>query len=108
MAEGRAELVLCTTPDGEVAERLAKLVVGEGLAACVSIIPKVRSVYRWQGEVHIDDEHQLLVKTWSTRRDALIARLAEAHPYDVPELIALPIESGFAPYLSWIEASTES
>ena len=99
-------LVLCTVPDEEVAERLAKGLVGARLAACVNVVPAIRSFYRWEGEVRDDAELLLVIKTHPDRYAALEAWLLDAHPYDVPEVIALPIEQGWARYLGWITAET--
>lgn len=101
-----AEIILSTTPTMEIAERLAEGLVRERLAACVNIIPQIRSIYFWEGEVRRDEELLLLIKSRSERRDALFAYLAEHHPYDVPEVIALPITSGSASYLRFIETNT--
>lgn len=101
-----AEIILSTTPNMEVAERLAEGLVRERLAACVNIVPQVRSIYFWEGEVHRDEELLLFIKSRSERRDALFAYLAEHHPYDVPEVIALPITAGSASYLRFIENNT--
>ncbi len=102
----KAYLVLVTAPPGEAAERLARALVEERLAACVNRVPGLRSVYRWQGEVVEDEEVLLLVKTSEDRLDALLARVPELHPYEVPEVVAVPIERGHPPYLAWLEAST--
>jgi periplasmic divalent cation tolerance protein len=103
-----ARVVLVTVPSREEGERIAEAVVGEGLAACVNIVGPIRSVYRWQGEVCRDDEHLLLMKTCRDRYGALETRVLELHPYDVPEVIALPVEEGAVPYLSWIDAQTRT
>jgi periplasmic divalent cation tolerance protein len=95
-------LVLNTCPDAACAAFIARTLVSEGLAACVNRVPGVMSTYRWQGAVHDDAEVLLLIKTTAQRLEALRARLLELHPYDVPELIALPIERGHAAYLAWL------
>lgn len=100
-------VILCTAPDTEVGARLARGLVGAKLAACVNLVPGLRSFYRWQGEVHDDPEVQLLIKTRAERFDAVAAWIDEHHPYDVPELIALPITSGSGAYLSWMAEQTE-
>ena len=99
-------LVLCTAPDPEVAADLARKLVDAELAACVNILPQIRSFYRWQGEVHDDAEVQLLIKTRESRFGALEEKLRAEHPYDVPEVIALPIVAGSEPYLEWLVAQT--
>lgn len=100
-----ARLVLSTAPAGE-AERLAEHLVEERLAACVSLLPGVRSVYRWRNTVHNDPETILLVKTDVARLEALGERLAELHSYDVPELLVLAPEGGAASYLAWLAAES--
>ena len=101
-----AELVvLVTVPSREDGERIAEALVGEALAACVNIVGPMRSIYRWQGEVCRDDEHLLLIKTTRERYLALEARVKALHSYDVPEVVALPIETGSAEYLAWVKKS---
>lgn len=94
-------LVLCNCPP-DSADGLARAVVEARLAACVNVLPQVRSVYRWEGEVCVDEEVTLLIKTTASRLSALTEALVEAHPYDVPEVIALPITEGHQPYLDWV------
>lgn len=96
-------LVFSTCPDIEVAESLAGMLVAEKLAACVSILPGARSIYEWQGKVEREDELILMIKSRSDRLPQLERRLLEEHPYELPELIAVPIEEGLEPYLSWID-----
>lgn len=98
--------VVTTVPDRETAERIAQLLVERKLAACVQIAGPIRSVYRWQGQVEGADELVLTVKTRHSAFDALKAAVLEAHPYDVPEIVALPIVAGHAPYLQWIDENT--
>lgn len=101
-----ARVVLCTVPSAEVGEQLARLLVEARLAACVNIIAGVRSIYRWEGEICEDGEHLLVVKTQQDRVQALRERLAEAHPYSCPEIIALEVSAGHLPYLEWIGQQT--
>jgi periplasmic divalent cation tolerance protein len=98
-------VVLVTVPDATVAETLAEALVGEGLAACVNIVPQVRSIYRWKGAVERDDELLCLVKTTRDGFERVRARVVALHPYEVPEVIALPVETGHAAYLAWLAAS---
>lgn len=98
-------LCLCTCPDAASAQQLAETLVGERLAACVNRLPGVLSTYRWQDEVHADGEELLLIKTTAACFEALKARLLELHPYELPELIALPVERGHAAYLDWVRAN---
>ena len=98
-------VVLCTVGSAADAERIARAVVEEGHAACVNVIPGVSSFYRWKGEVAREEEWLLVMKTTAARFEALREAVVKAHPYDVPEVIELPIERGHAPYLEWIDAS---
>jgi periplasmic divalent cation tolerance protein len=106
--DDRPLLVLVTAPaEGDVAERLARGLVEARLAACVNLVPGLRSFYRWQGEIADDLEVQLLIKTHEGRFDALVAWVQNHHPYEVPEVVALPIERGAAPYLAWLRDETD-
>lgn len=98
-------VVFCTCPDVETAERLAQCVVEERLAACVNLVPGLRSVYKWEGEIHRDSEVLLLIKTTAARLPALTERLVALHPYSVPEVIATPVIAGAEPYLAWVEST---
>lgn len=100
-------LVITTCPDMAVAEALAASLVGERLAACVNILPGARSIYEWQGRIERDEECVLLIKSRSDRLAQLEERLLEQHPYELPELIAVPIEEGLGPYLSWINTQLD-
>jgi periplasmic divalent cation tolerance protein len=104
-AEDPLALVLMTAPDAAVAARLGEALVAESLAACATIVPSVTSIYRWQGAVHTDAEAQVLLKTQHARVPALLRRAAELHPYDVPELLALPVEASAA-YGAWVREMT--
>ncbi len=99
-------VVFVTAPDVEVAERLARGLVEERLAACVNLIPGIRSFYRWEGAVQDDAEVLLVVKTRTDRLEALASRLQELHPYELPEILGLPVIGGSQAYLDWIR--TES
>jgi periplasmic divalent cation tolerance protein len=96
----------CTCPDAASAERLAEALVAERLAACVNVLPGVRSVYRWQGALERADEVLLLVKTTRGRLDALVARLPALHPYELPELVAVEAAGGLPAYLDWVADAT--
>jgi periplasmic divalent cation tolerance protein len=101
-------LVFCTAPaSGDAAAELARGLVEAKLAACVNLIPNVRSFYRWQGELQDDQEVQLLIKTRAEHFDALSGWIREHHPYDEPEILALPITAGSGSYLQWLFAQTE-
>jgi periplasmic divalent cation tolerance protein len=99
-------LCYCTCPNAETAQELAQHLVGESLAACVNLLPKVTSVYRWEGKVTTDSEVLLLIKTTESRFPALKARLLELHPYEVPELIGVPVALGHEAYLDWVRNET--
>jgi periplasmic divalent cation tolerance protein len=94
--------VFSTFPNAEVASSVARTLVDERLCACVNLVPAIRSIYRWQGAICDEVEVLALIKTTEDRLAALEARLVELHPYDVPELIALPVAGGHAPYLAWV------
>ncbi len=98
-------MLLVTAPEGPAAEALARTLVGEGLAACVNRMPGVRSTYRWQGQVQEDAETLLVIKSTAAAYPALERRIRELHPYETPEVIALPIVRGSQPYLEWLDAS---
>lgn len=98
-------LVLCTCPDAASGERIARALVEERLAACVNRVPGLTSVYRWQDAVESAAEELLLIKTTRDAFPALQARLLALHPNTLPEVIALPIDSGHAPYLDWVQAA---
>ncbi|MCE5232835.1 MAG: divalent-cation tolerance protein CutA [Mizugakiibacter sp.] len=97
-----ALVVFCTCPDAASAEHIARRLVDERLAACVNRVPGLRSVYRWRGEVRDDAEELLVIKTQRARLEALTARILELHPYELPEVIALDVTAGHAPYLAWL------
>ena len=104
--ESDTRIVFVTAPDDGIAERIGRAIVEENLAACVNLLPRVRSIYRWQGVVEEASEILMLVKTTAMRVDALRARIVELHPYEVPEFLAVDVTSGFKPYLDWIREST--
>lgn len=99
------KVVMSTVPL-ESAETLALSLVEQRVAACVNILPKVTSVYRWQGKLHTDDEALLVVKTADERVEHLFAALTQIHPYDVPEIVALDVTSAHAPYADWVASET--
>ena len=102
-----ALLVLTNVPDRAVAERLADMLVEKRLAACVNILAPCRSVYRWKGAVQRDEEHPMLIKTTAERYGALEQALRTGHPYELPEIIAVPVDRGLADYLGWIDTETK-
>ena len=95
-----------TFPSPEKAAEVARTLVSESLCACVNLVPAVRSIYRWQGAISDDSETLAVIKTTRERFDAMKARLVELHPYEIAEVIAMPVEAGHAPYLAWIESET--
>jgi periplasmic divalent cation tolerance protein len=99
-------LVLTNCPDEASANAIALALVEERLAACVSILPRVQSVYRWQGAVESATEIPLFIKSTATNYPALEAAIRDRHPYQVPEIIALPVEHGLPAYLDWIATET--
>ena len=100
-----ALVVLTAMPDVRSAERLAARLVREKLAACVSIIPGVRSVYHWKGRLEKARETVLLIKTSRSRWKAVEKLVLGDHPYELPELVSLPVTAGSKKYLDWIQAS---
>jgi periplasmic divalent cation tolerance protein len=101
-----AMLVITNLPDRAAAEKLADALIAQRLAACVNILAPCRSVYRWKGAVQHDEEHPLLIKTSAERYAALEAAIRVGHPYELPEIVAVPIERGLAAYLDWVEGET--
>ncbi len=101
-----AIVVLVTTPSPERATEIARALVEERLAACGNVVPGLRSIYRWEGTVQDEEEALLVLKTTRARFDALRDRVLALHPYEVPEVIALPVEAGSARYLAWIADET--
>lgn len=107
MNSSDVHVVLCTCP-GEAVETLVTRIVESRLVACVNVISGVRSVYRWEGKVESDTESLLIMKTQRARMEQLIEAIEDAHPYEVPEVVALPVESGSHAYLDWVFRETES
>lgn len=101
-----AVVVLVTVPDARVARKLSDALVGERLAACVTALPGAKSTYRWKGKVERATEVVLMIKTRSVLAKRLERRVRELHPYDVPEILALPVAAGESRYLRWISEST--
>jgi len=101
-----ALVVLTNLPDRAAAERLADLLVAGNIAACVNILAPCRSVYRWKGVVQHDEEHPMLIKTTTERYAALEAAIRGNHPYELPEIVAVPVERGLPAYLQWVDEET--
>ena len=102
-----AIVILTTAPSEEEAVAIAKRLVGDKLAACVNVVPGVRSIYRWEGKLCDDAELLLVVKTTPAKQDAVIAMIQEVHSYDCPEAIVLPVVAGSRKYLDWIGEATQ-
>lgn len=105
MKSANAVVVLCTAPDRTTAESLAEQALTSKLAACVTLLPNATSLYFWQGKMERAEEVQMLLKCDVHHQQALFALIKQAHPYDVPELLALPVQHGDSDYLSWLHAS---
>jgi periplasmic divalent cation tolerance protein len=106
VSDPAVRVVLCTFPNVEKAAEVARILVEERLCACVNLVPAVRSIYRWEGAVSDETETLALMKTTSERFPPLADRLRSLHPYEVPEIIALDVADGHAPYLAWVAASS--
>lgn len=100
------QLVLCTCPDQTTAQTIANALVDQQLAACVNILPGLTSVYQWQGQRETAQEHLLMAKTTNEAYEALEQAITALHPYELPEVIAVPILQGLDAYLRWIEQQT--
>lgn len=98
------EIIFCTYPDRESAERTARLLVEKRLAACVNILPGLTSIYTWQEKIEAAQEYLLLIKSSGKAYPALESAIIEQHPYEVPEIISIPVERGLPDYLHWINS----
>ncbi|MEX0638644.1 MAG: divalent-cation tolerance protein CutA, partial [Burkholderiales bacterium] len=101
-----ALLVITNLPERAAAEKLADVLVAKRLAACINILAPCRSVFRWQGAVQHEEEHPVLIKTTRAAYAELEAQIRAHHPYELPEIIAVPIERGLPAYLDWVAAET--
>ncbi|KAJ8345778.1 hypothetical protein SKAU_G00299710 [Synaphobranchus kaupii] len=99
---GTHSAAFVTCPNEQVAKDLARGIVERKLAACVNIIPKIVSIYEWQGKIEEDNEVLLMIKTRSSKVTALADYVRSKHPYEVAEVISLPIDQGNPPYLKWL------
>ncbi|HEY8069775.1 MAG TPA: divalent-cation tolerance protein CutA [Burkholderiales bacterium] len=99
-------LVLTNLPDRAAAERLAEALIEKRVAACVNILAPCLSVFRWKNDVQHDEEHPMLIKTTAERYPELEAAIRAGHPYELPEIVAVPIERGLPAYLEWVAAET--
>lgn len=100
-------LVLTTVPDAEQGERLVSRLVEERLVACGNLVPGLTSIFRWEGDISRETELLVLLKARASRLEALFARVAELHPYEVPELLTLPVDAGSSAYCRWVREETE-
>ena len=100
-------IVLCMVPDAATGEQLAQRLVEERLAACVNMLPAITSIYRWQGNIQKDAECLLIIKSRRDRFATLCETVRELHPYELPEIIAVPLIDGLPAYLSWIDQNLE-
>jgi len=103
-----AILVLCACPNEPGALDIARILVEEGLAACVNRVGPVTSVYRWEGQLCEESEQLLVIKTARACYEALEMRLKALHPYEIPEIIAIPVVAGSSQYLAWLAAATDA
>lgn len=101
-------IVFCTCPNMGTAAAIAKRLVSESFAACVNIVPGLRSVYLWNDALQTDDEVLLMIKTRDSRYPALEAAILDAHPYELPEIVCVPVVAGLSGYLSWIQDTVSS
>ena len=99
-------IVLCTCPDPESASQLAEALLKQRLAACINQVSGVTSLYRWEGQIQRDQEIQLLIKTTASAYPQLELLINEVHPYELPEILAVPVTMGSQAYLNWIEDNT--
>lgn len=104
----KPQIVLCTVPDRDSAEEMANILIADNLAACVNILPGITSVYRWEDKIEQGNELLLVIKTARKTYKALQAKIVDLHPYELPEIIAVPIEDGLPAYLNWLTQSLET
>ena len=102
MSQNLFQIVLTACPDAANAERIARILVEEGLTACVSILPPMQSIYMWKGQIESATEQLLIIKSLTTHFPAIRDRLRSLHPYELPEIIAVPIADGLPEYLAWL------
>ncbi|QTF10094.1 divalent cation tolerance protein CutA [Brenneria izadpanahii] len=100
-----AVVILCTAPDESCAQRLAASLLEAKLAACVTLLPGARSFYHWEGKLEQQSEIQMLIKSDASHQQTLLTHLKQHHPYQTPELLALPVLNGDNDYLTWLNAS---
>jgi periplasmic divalent cation tolerance protein len=108
MSEDQILLVITNLPDRAVAERIAETLVTQGIAACVNILAECTSIYHWEGKLNRTGEVPLLIKTTKAAYPRLQDALRKLHPYEVPEIIALPVSAGLPEYLNWVVQETQA
>lgn len=96
-----------TTPNETIAKEIADYLIDKKLAACVSLIPNIKSIYRWENKIVEDNEILLMIKSDQAKQQTLIDTIVKLHPYDTPEIIIVPIENGFKGYLDWIKSALD-
>ncbi len=101
-------LVYCTCPDEAVGQALATMLVEQGLAGCINVLPGITSIYKWHGEMKSGTEVLLLIKTPADKYPELEATIRERHPYELPEIIAVSMDAGLPDYLAWIHTETDT
>ena len=104
----RYQIILCTCPDKDTAEKIARLLVTDKLAACINILPGITSIYLWHEQIELAQEHLLVIKANKTAYEAIETTIKKHHPYELPEIIAVPIENGLPEYLDWIDSCHSS
>jgi periplasmic divalent cation tolerance protein len=104
----RYQIILCTCPDKDTAEKIARLLVTGKQAACVNILPGITSIYLWQEKIESAQEQLLLIKANKNSYQAIETMIKKHHPYELPEIIAVPIENGLPEYLPWIDSCHSS
>ncbi|HEC12999.1 MAG TPA: divalent-cation tolerance protein CutA [Acidiferrobacteraceae bacterium] len=102
MTDTGSQIVITTAPNQASARKLGDTLVEEGLAACVNVLSGVESIYRWQGKINRDSEHILLIKSSQQKYSQIQQRILDLHPYELPEIIAVPIIEGLPAYLDWL------
>ena len=103
----KANIIFTTVPDKSTGEIIAKHLVQQQLAACVNILPKMHSIYQWDGEVHSESEYLLIIKTLKPINKRTFKGIKKLHPYEVPEIVSIDIADGDIDYLKWIENSVQ-
>lgn len=98
------QIILCTCPDIKTGNDIASMLIKNKLAACINIVPGITSVYEWQGKIETSQEHLLIIKSHQCRYTLIESAIVEMHPYELPEIITVPIEQGLPDYLQWIDS----